>query len=803
MNNLAHDLRYAVRALMRAPGFAAVAILTLALALGANTAIFSVVRGVLLQPLPFNQPEELVRVTGTTARWSEGPFSWPNYSDIRQQNRTLDALAGFTTTSSFLYEGTEPERIYGALATADLWTLAEVSPTIGRTFTPQEDVSGQALVVVISHELWQRRFGGDPKVIGKQVRLGAEPKTVVGVMPRGFRFPVQEQVVDFWMPLGQQIEEDGGGRGAIWIDLVGRLRDGVTIEQAQADLHTIAKRLEAEYPDTNTGLIFNVDSLHDVIVRGIRPALVVLMFAVGVVLLIGCANVANLLLARAAARHREISIRSAIGATRGRIITQLLVESVLLSLLAGAAGLLLAAWGVDLLVALAPAEIPRLDAIRIDGGVLYFTLILSVLTGIVFGLAPALSASKTNLVEALKEGSRGSTQGRRRNAMRNTLVVAEIALSVFLLVGAGLLLRSFLRISGVDPGYNFENAIVIDMTSRSAAFPETEQVVEHARRTQAALRSIPGVTSVGGANHLPLGNSENVFSFSIEGKPPYPPGESPNATFIPVTPDYFSTMGIPVLRGRGITAEDAPNAPLAVVVSDSFVRQFLPGEDPIGKRVNIGDGNGIRAIVGVVGDVRFISLIEPPKPTFYVAHAQNMTRRVQYVVRSPQAATLAPTLRATVRTIDPEQPILGIQTLAQMRAESLASRQFLLVLTIILASLAVVLAAVGIYSIMSYTVAQRTSEIGIRMSLGAEARDIFKLIVGHSLRLVILGLAIGVAVALVATRVMTSLLYGVTPSDPVTFASICLLIGGIAILASYVPASRATRVDPLVAIRYD
>jgi putative ABC transport system permease protein len=440
--------------------------------------------------------------------------------------------------------------------------------------------------------------------------------------------------------------------------------------------------------------------------------------------------------------------------------------------------------------------------VGVNTTVLLFTLVLSVLTGIIFGLAPALSASKTNLVEALKEGSRGSTEGRRRNRVRNTLVVAEIALSVILLAGAGLLLRSFLRLSGVNPGYDYKNAISIDLSIRTAAFPKDEDVVQYQRRALEELRRIPGVTSVGAVNHLPLGNNEMIFTFDIAGRPPYPPGQTPNATMNHVSPDYFKTMGMTILHGRPITAEDAPKAPSAVVVSEAFVRKYFPNQSPLGKQVDIHDGAPEpRTIVGVVRDIHFVSLTEPPKPTFYVAAAQVATRRLQFVVRAPNASSLGPSLRAAVRKIDREQPILAVRTLESMRSESLASRRFMLVLIGALAALALILAAVGIYSIMSYSVTQRTSEIGIRMSLGAEARDIFRLVVGHAVRLVAIGLGVGIVIALAATRVMTSLLYGITATDPATFISICAVIGGIALLASYLPASRATRVDPLVAIR--
>jgi putative ABC transport system permease protein len=805
MNNLAQDLRYALRGLAKARGFAAVAILTLAFALGANTAIFSVVSAILLQPLPFQQPQELMMFLASSPRWTgETAYSWPNFVDIRAQSKSFDKITAYTDTRTFLYQtGGEPEQFSGSLVTSDLWPMLDAKPLLGRGISPQEDVVGQAPVVVISEDMWRRRFAADPQIVGKQVRLGTTPKTVVGVMPRNFKFPVDLPKTDFWMSLGQESEDDGGGRGAIWMTLIGRVKDGVSIEQANSDLKTIAQRLEKQYPETNTGLTFYLTPLHDRLVQNVRPALLVLMCAVGVVLLIGCANVANLLLARAAVRQKEVSIRSAIGATRGRIIFQLLVESVLLSTLAGVLGLLLATWGVDLLVALAPADIPRVDAIGINRTVLFFTLGLSLLTGIVFGLAPALSASKANLVESLKEGSRGSTEGRARNRVRSVLVVAEIALSVFLLVGAGLLLRSFLRLSGVDPGYDFKNAFTVDLVTRSAVFPKDEDRVQYVKRAREELKAIPGVTSVAAANHLPLGNNEMTLSFAIVGKPPWPQGKSPAATIVTVTPDYFKTMGIPVLRGRPITDQDAFGGQLAVVVSESFVREFLPNENPIGKQIDISDGEPLRTIVGVAGDIRFVSLLQPPKATFYLAHAQTAGSRMQFVVKSPNADSLGASVRSALKKLDREQPILAMRTLEEMRSESLASQRFMLTLTGALAALALTLAAVGIYSIMSYTVTQRTSEIGIRMSLGAQARDIFRLVVGQAAKLVGIGILAGVLVALAATRVMTTLLYGITATDPVTFISICVIIAVIALIASYLPALRATRVDPLVAIRYD
>ncbi|HYO78070.1 MAG TPA: ABC transporter permease [Thermoanaerobaculia bacterium] len=805
MNNLLLDLRYAVRNLRKARGFAAVAILTLAIALGANTAIYSIFSAILLRPLPFPDAGELVAVRGSSAQHSELVFSLPSYDDVRKQARSFEHVAGYRSLSAFLFGGSEPELLSGGTVTANLFPLLGVKPLLGRTFTERDDAPGQSSLIAISYELWQRRFGGDPTVVGRSIRIGPGSSTVIGVMPRGFKFPVEStNRVDFWIPLRQAPLSET--RGAGWITVVARLRDGVSIAQANAELEVIAARMAAQHPDHNTGVSYRALNLHDLVVSGVRPALLMLTAAVSVVLLIGCANVANLLLARAAARDRESSIRAAVGATRARLIRQLLVESLLLSLIAGAIGLLLAIWGVDVLVALAPADTPRIDAITLDASAALFALVLSVLTGILFGLAPALSASKTNLAEALKDGSRGSTDGHNRNRTRNALVIAEIALSVVLLAGAGLLLRSFLRLNAIDPGYDYRGAIAARVTVSASAFPEPQDVVQFHRRALEELRAIPGVTAVGGASELPL-MDETTTTYGVEGRPQAAPGKEPVAAVIWASPNYFEALGNTALRGRTITDRDGPNAPPSVVVSETLARQSFGSENPVGKRllVNIPeeDGGGVRTIVGVVRDIRSVSLTEQPRPAFYLPVLQAPYRYFNFVVRAPNAASLGSSVRAALRKVDRDQAIYDVRTLDEMRSAALGNRRFILVLVGLLATLALVLAAVGIYSIVSYSVARRIPEIGIRMALGAEPRDIFRLVVRQAVRLVGAGLIAGIVIALATTRLMTALLYGITTSDPVTFFSICFIIGGIALIASYVPALRATKVDPLVAIRYD
>ncbi|MEA2464494.1 MAG: hypothetical protein QOJ98_2241 [Acidobacteriota bacterium] len=808
MNTLANDFRYALRSLAKARGFAAVAILTLAIALGANTAIFTLVNAIILQPLPYGHPERLVMIENKDLKGGTvvGQHSYPNIDDLRKV-KSLQAVGAYTGSGMFLMEGDDPELLNGIDLEASALSMLGVKPSLGRLFTAAEDRKGAEKVLLLSHEIWQRRFGGDRSIVGRTIRLqmSRTPWLVIGVMPPGFRFPADFDKVDYYTPLGPDLaDEDRGDRNSVFLNSVARLRPGATLERARAEAEVLAKQLEAQYPASNTGTRYVLTGMHDSVVNSVRPALLILFGAVAVVLLIGCANVANLLLARAAARQKEISIRSAIGASRAGIVRQLLIESVLLSLLAGICGLLIAAWTTSALVALAPPDIPRLDSVQLDGRVLLFTLTLSVLTGIIFGLAPALSASKTNLVESLKEGSRGSTEGRHRNRIRNVLVTAAIALSLVLLTGAGLLLRSFVQLAGIDPGFNYENVGVIVVPARPAYKTEAEYI-GFQQRLQRELGTIPGVTSVGGTTVLPLSGGQLVYAFDVVGRPPFPPGTAPAITTVAATPNYFRTMGIPLLRGRDVAPTDTLNTPGVVVVNEQFVRQHFPKENPIGRSIFIRNGDTFEQnqIVGVVGNVKYLDLTEEPLPMFYLPYAQTPRRSLAFVVRGGNADALAPAMRAVVRRLDRQQPVISTSTLENMRGETLAARRFSLVLLTALSVIALILSAVGIYSIMSYAVTQRTSEIGIRMALGAEARDIFRLIVGNAVKLVGAGLAIGVVVAFMSTRLMRSLLYGVEPGDPLTVAAICVVIGAVALVASWIPARRASRVDPLVAIRYD
>ena len=800
------DLKYTLRTLIKQRGFTIVAIMTLAIALAANTAIFSVVNAILLRPLPFANPERLVDLTAFNRR-DGGPigvYSYPNFVDVREQNKTLTGVGAYSRSRSFLMEGDEPELLSGLDVTHNLPDLVGVQPQVGRFFNAAEDRDKGPLVMVISHELWKRRFNGDPNVVGRAVRFGTNGRlrTIVGVMPPGFRFPVAEQARDYYTPFEEDLGPSRDQRDSIWITLFGKLKPGVSIQQASADLDTISKRLEQQYAQSNADFGYRVESMHEKAVRDVRLPLLMLFAAVAVVLLIGCANVANLLLARATARYKEISIRAALGASRGRITMQLLVESVVLSLLAGAIGLLLASWGIDALLAFAPSDIPRLDTVSLDGRVLLFTMLLSVLTGIAFGLVPALSASRPNLTEGLKEGARGTTEG-KRNRLRSVLVVSAVAMSLMLLAGAGLLMRSFIHVTGIDPGYDHRNTIALDVSPRTLAYPDEEKANLFHRRLMEELRALPGVQHVGAADSLPLTPNESVWSFRIVGRPEPEPGRNPFSKMNIATPGFFETMRIPIVRGRDLQPTDAPKGPRVMVVNESWARKFFPGEEAVGKRIIIDGTEDQVEIVGIVGDVRWRSLTEDPPATMFFSNEQNPRRFLSIVVRAKNAETLAPTLRAVVRRIDAQQPIIGISVLSEIRKESLAERRFSLILLGVLAVVALVLAAVGIFSVMNYAVTQRTTEIGIRMALGAEARDVFRLIVGHAARLVLIGSAIGVTGALLSGRVIGTLLYGIKPADPWTFAAIVTVIAGTALLASYIPARRASRVDPLVAIRYD
>ena len=806
MRTFFQDLRYGVRMLLRSPGVTFVAILAIALGVGANTTIFSVVNTVLLRPLPFAESEKLVKVLTTDAKRGRNdlPTSFPNFTDWREQNGTFEHMTAYSEASATLAGSDMPEQIYGVAATSDMFPLLGVKTFLGRPFLPEEEKPGSAPVAVISYGLWQRRFGSDRKLVGQQVMLDGKSTTIVGVMPPGFKFPLDAEKTEIWSPL-DPTSEMNKSRGSRYLDVVARLKAGATMQQAQSDMDAIARRLEEQYQGNNMGRGIRLVSLYEDTVGNVRPALLVLLAAVGCVLLIACANVANLLLARSAARHKEIAVRTALGASRWRIIRQLLTESVLLSSVGGISGLLLAMWGVDVLLKLIPSSVPRTQEIAMDARVLGFTLAVSLLTGIVFGLAPALQASRLNLNESLKEGGRGSTEGWRRNRVRSLLVVSEVALSLMLLIGAGLLIKSFQRLRDINPGFNPDRVLTMSLVLPEAKYDEAEKQSLFFQQLVGKASQLPGVESVGLIHPLPLGGSHTTTTFTIEGRPPLAPSDQLNANTRAVSTDFFRAMGIPLIKGRVFTEKDSGDAPKVMLVNETLARRFFAGEDPIGKRAIVYPFKEPCEIVGIVGDVKHRSLDTEAGPEFYLSYLQSPQPEMSLVARttSSDPAGLANTIQSTVLQLDKDQPVSDVKTMNQLLGESTASRRFNMLLLGIFAFIALVLASVGIFGVMSYTVTQRTHEIGIRMALGAQVRDVFKLVVGQGMILVLIGVSLGTLGAFAVTRLMSSLLYGVSATDPLTFVGVALLLAAIAFLACLIPARRATKVDPMVALRYE
>jgi putative ABC transport system permease protein len=806
VETLLQDVRYGARVLAKHKGFTAVAVLTLALGIGANTAIFSVVNAVLLRPLPFDSPEQLVRVFGTRARRSSfsRPHSYLNFSDLRAQNQSFEAMAAYTGSTSALSGADAPEQITGVVASGDIFLVLRTKPLMGRLLTPEDERPGGPPVVVISHGLWQRRFGGDTQIVGRVIKLDGRDREVVGVTPADFRFEFVTGAADFWTPIDPQAS-GYQQRGAIFLEAIGRLKPGVSVEQASADLGVVASRLEQQYQDSNTGIGVRLSAAQEELVGDLRPTLLVLLGAVGFVLLIACANVANLTLARAAGRHREIAVRAALGAGRGRIVRQLLTESLLLALTSGLLGLLFALWGVKLLSAFVPENVPRFGETSTDLPVLLFTLGASLLTGLLFGIAPALQSSKLDLNEALKEGGRTGTEGRGRKRIRSVLIVAEVALSLVLLVGAGLLIKSFVKLSNTDPGFDPGNTLTASISLASVRYDTDEKTADFYRRLVERVRGLPGVGAAGAVSPLPLSDNNMSFSFSVMGQPPLPPGQGQSASARVVTPDYFRAQGVPLRAGRFFTEQDKAGAPNVLIVNEAFARRYLPGEEPLGKRLNLGINDIEGEIVGVVGDIRGANLATPGVPEYYIPEATVAFGDMTLVVRTTTGdpASLTPVLRQVVIEMDKDQPLYEVRTMDSLVARSVARQRFSMTLIGVFAVLAVLLAAVGIFSVMSSLVAQRTHEIGIRMALGARPRDIHSMVVRHGMTLTLVGIGLGLAASFALTRLMSSLLYEVSAKDPTIYGGIAAMLAAVAFAACYVPARRATKVNPLIALRYE
>jgi putative ABC transport system permease protein len=801
IESLWQDLCYGVRMLLKKPGFTAAAVITLALGIGANAVIFSVVNTALLRPLPFDDPDRLIMIRETKlpefTDFSVGPAT---FLDWKNQNTVFERLVAMTNTSLTLIGAGDPERLRGMLVTDGFFAMLGVRPQIGRDFLPEEDRAGRNNVVILSHRLWQRRLGGDPNVVNRAITLGGQSYTVIGVAPATFRFVDSD--AEFWTPMAFTAEQaEQRGR---YLRAIGRLKQGVALEQARSEMSGIADRLAKQYPSI-AGWNVKLTPLLEYTVKDVKTPLLLLFGAVVFVLLIACVNVANLLLARSAAREKEIAIRASLGAGRAHIARQLLTESLLLALSGGAAGLMVVGWGMDMLLALAPEDLPRLSDVSLDGRALAFTAALTLLTGLGFGLFPALQASRPNLNETLKDAGRAATDDRGRRLMRSALVVAEIALALVLLAGAGLLIETFLRLRSVSPGFNPAGALAVVISLPQRKYPDDDQQAAFYARLIERVAALPSVQAAGAVSLLPLSGGSFIDSFEIEGRPPYPAGEEPSADYYSATPGYFKAMGIPLLRGRLFAERDSTGAPRIAIINETMAKRFFPGEDPIGKRLQVGVGPAIyREIVGIVGDVKQQGLDQETTAQIYEPHAQRPFSSMALIARASSAsANLSAAIRGEVLKIDKEQPVFIVKTIEEFLSASIAQRRFSALIFGIFGAVAMALACVGIYGVMSYSVAQRRHEIGVRMALGAGRHDVLRLVVGQGLKLVLWGLGLGLVGALVLTRFLKTLLFGVSPTEPLTFALIAVLLTAVAVLACWIPAWRATKVDPLIAIKYE
>ncbi|MFY9609332.1 MAG: ABC transporter permease [Blastocatellia bacterium] len=806
MDRFWQDVRYGIRMLLKHRSFTAVAVLTLGLGIGANTAIFSVVNAVLLRPLAFRQPDQLLWIWSVRTDRDKAFFSVPDFIDYRERNQTLDQISAMAYWGANLTGGGEPERLQGVRMSAHAFEMLGAKAALGRALIPDDDDADSQRVVVLTHGLWQRRFGADPSLIGKTLALNGDSYTVVGVLPSDFVFPwLDSEIV---VPLKLDIDPRRADRDTNFLRAFARLQPGVSRQQAQADLASIAAQLQQEYPEANAKKIApRAVALREEIVGDYRRALVLLLCAVGLVLLIACSNIANMSLARASARHKEMAIRRALGASGARLVMQLLTESIILAVIGGALGSILAAWGVDLLLALSPANLPRAHEAGIDGAVLGFSAGLSLAVGLVFGLAPALQASRADLNDELKAGGRGASPHRTR--VRNLLVVSEIALAVVLLTGAGLSLKSFARLQRVNAGFDAEHLLLARLSLPQAKYSNLVSVVTFYEQVSERLKNVPGVQSVGAANVLPLSGLFVRTDFTIAGRAPLSATDAPAAQNRWVSPGYFGTMRIPLLQGREFTDGDNMIGKGVAVIDETLARCHFRNENPIGAHLKFFDRDF--EIVGVVGAVKHNGLDDEPTPTLYAPLAQVPNSNLAFLASNMSLAVrtgveplaLQTTLRREVQAVDGEVPASSIKTMGQFISTSVASRRFNLLLLVVFAGAALLLAATGIYAVISYSVTQQTHEIGIRLALGAAPRDVLKLVVGHGMALALAGVGVGLIAALGITRLMTSLLFEVSATDPATFLAVSVILAGVALGACFVPALRATKVDPMVALRYE
>ncbi len=810
MENLIRDIRYGVRVLGNKPGFAVVAILTLALGIGANTAIFSVVNGVLLRPLPYADPDALVMVWHDFTR-IDGPIDeWAspdNFFDWRDQNEVFDGMFALGGAGPTLTGIDEPEMLSGAAASWDAFDIIGVRPEHGRGFLPEEDANNAEPVVVLGHGLWQRRFGGDPAVVGTAITLDGVPTTVVGIMPEGFAFPIVSGA-DVFLPLGIDAT-NACGRGCVTLRAIARMKDGVSLEQAQANMDAVAARLEAEYPAANNGVGIWLEPVHERIVGPVRAGLWMLLGAVGFVLLIACANVANLMLARASGRHREVAIRVAIGAGSSHIFRQMLTESLLLAAAGGGLGLLVAMWGVDLLILLMPAGAPRLDQVTVDATAFLFALGTAAATGLLFGVVPALRATRPNLNESLKDGSQGAGAGQGGSRLRGALVIAEVALALTLLIGGGLMLRSFVTLINVDPGFDADNVLTQQLFLPPATYADGTAIMGFVDEVIDRSLALPGVVDAGVIYTLPLAGQDEDTGFLIEGMAPAPEGErNPVTWFRPVTPGYPAAMKMRLVRGRWLQDADHTAAPLVVMINEASARRYWTDTEPVGSRVTLGrDDAGEwvwREVVGIAEDTKHFGLDQGERPAMYIPFHQAPRAFMNLVLRTTgDPMQLARSVQAEVWEIDADLAVTSVASMNDVISGTVAVPRLLMSVLAAFAGAAMILAAIGIYGVMSYGVAQRIPEIGVRMALGAKSTDVLRLVVGRGMALMFAGIVLGLAASLVLSRFLESLLFEVGAHDPLTFVLVPIILTVVALVACYVPALRASRVDPIVALRYE
>jgi putative ABC transport system permease protein len=804
LTTLRQDLRYSLRKTWRNPAFACTVVLMLALGIGANTIIFSVVNAVLIEPLRYKDPDRLVRLSENNLKRSDGDFavSAPNFKDWRDQQSAFEQLAASELTTFNLTGTGEPERVAAASITADLLPLLGVGPVTGRGFLPEEETPGRNRVVLLSHGLWKRQFGGDPQLLNKTIQLNGESYEVVGVMPAGFQFPGTREL---WVPLTLDAAREPwrADRANRNLSVFGRLKPGVTVEQASAEVNSIARRLEQQYPQSNTGWGVRLRTFYDwVVPQEVRRSMIMLFVAVGLLLLIACANVANLLLARAGTQQREMAIRSALGASRARLVQQLVIDSMLLAFTGGLSGLLLALWGTSLIASSNMQNIARLSETHVDGRVLGFTLAVSVITGLIFGLAPARSASRLGLTEKLREGG-GGVGGKVTHRLRGTFVVAEVTLALALLVSAGLIMRSFLRLQAVPLGFAPENVLTMQISVPTSKYKEPEQRVNFFHQLLEQLRSTPGVIDAAAITQPPLSSGNWAVEIILEGQEAAAGEARLTADARAATPRYFRTMGIPVLQGREFDEQDRADKPLALIVSRSFARRYWPAENPLGKHFRPGANSSLGTVIGVVGDVRS-NLHEEAQPTFYFPHAHIGMQGMVVVVRTnSRPESLAAALRAQVRELDSNQPVYNVRTMEEIMSNASAQPRFQTMLLSLFSIAALLLAAVGIYSVMAYLVRQRRREISIRMALGASARDILRMVVRQGMRYVLLGTVLGLAASFALMRLMKSLFFDVSAVDPLTFISATLLFIGVGLAACYLPARRVTKINPSTILQHE